>query len=85
MATRRRMERESLIALLFLLSVVDAMAKRLLNETVFGIHGVNPSFSAREEPNQLPIPKTTGKIILKRWAVSPPCLASIVFLVDNNC
>ena len=57
---------EILIALFFLFSVVGAMAKRSLNETVFGIHGVNPSFSAREEPSQLPIPKTTGKIILKR-------------------
>lgn len=43
------------------------MAKRSLNDTVFGIHGINPSFSARDEQNSTSTPKTTGKIILKRF------------------
>lgn len=44
------------------------MAKRSINDTVFGIHGVNPSFSSRDDQNQTSAPKSTGKIILKRFA-----------------
>ena len=44
------------------------MAKqRSLNDTVFGIHGINPSFTSRDEQNTNSTPKTTGKIILKRF------------------
>lgn len=36
-----------------------------MNETVFGVHGINPSFSGREERNSSS--KTTGKVVLKRF------------------
>ncbi|CAF3461067.1 unnamed protein product [Rotaria sp. Silwood1] len=51
----------------FLLSMRDyPMNKRSLNDTLFGIQGVNPGFSAREDPNAIPSQQTAGKVVLKR-------------------
>lgn len=43
------------------------MNKRSLNETVFGIQGVNPGFSAREDPNAIQPQQSSGKVVLKRF------------------
>ncbi|CAF4245591.1 unnamed protein product, partial [Rotaria sp. Silwood2] len=53
----------------YLLSLRDypvIMNKRSLNDTLFGIQGVNPGFSAREDSNAMPSQQTTGKVVLKR-------------------
>ncbi|CAF4343753.1 unnamed protein product, partial [Rotaria sp. Silwood2] len=51
----------------YLLSLHDyPMNKRSLNDTLFGIQGVNPGFSAREDSNAMPSQQTTGKVVLKR-------------------
>ncbi|CAF4219632.1 unnamed protein product [Rotaria socialis] len=51
----------------FLLSMRDyPMNKRSLNDTVFGIQGVNPGLTAREDANALQAQQSTGKVVLKR-------------------
>ncbi|CAF0951410.1 unnamed protein product [Rotaria sordida] len=42
------------------------MNRRSLNDTLFGIQGINPGFSARDDPNAIPSQQTTGKVVLKR-------------------
>ena len=42
------------------------MAKRSLNDTAFGVHGVNPSLAVREDSSNSQPSQTAGKIILKR-------------------
>ncbi|CAM4744928.1 unnamed protein product [Rotaria magnacalcarata] len=51
----------------FLLSMRDyPMNKRSLNDTVFGIQGVNPGLTAREDANAIQAQQSTGKVVLKR-------------------
>jgi hypothetical protein len=43
------------------------MAKRSLNETVFGIHGIHPNMNIRDEQHSSTSSKTAGKIVLKKF------------------
>lgn len=42
------------------------MNRRSVHDTVFGIQGINPGFSAREEPNSHQTQQSSGKVVLKR-------------------
>ena len=69
------------------------MNKKILNETVFSIQGVNPGFNLRDEPstnqNNHPPQSTPGKVVLKRLAkertLHEYLFICCFFVIENNC